>query len=100
MTGTDLIALLPLLIVTLVALVVLLLIAFWRRHLAVNVVTCLSLTAALAGLQYAAAVIPHDVTGLLLVDAFGLLYMALLLVASLVVAIQAHCYRNDRDTHP
>jgi NADH-quinone oxidoreductase subunit N len=100
MTGTDLLALLPLLSVTLAALVVLLLIAFWRRHLAVNLVTCLGLTVALAALLSTAAVIPHDVMALLRADAFGLLYMALLLGASLVVAIQAYDYLNGRDTHP
>ena len=94
--ASDLFAALPLLAMAATAMVVLSLVA-WRRHLLVAaVVTLLGHGAAFASLAVAATVIPRQLTALLIVDGYGLFYMALLLAASFVVSVLAYGYLKGR----
>ena len=92
----DLLAALPLLVMVATSIVVLLLVAFWRDLLVATVVTVLGHAAACASLAVAATVIPRQLTALLIIDGYGLFYMALLLAASFVVSVLAYGYLKGR----
>lgn len=96
MTRTDLIALLPLIVLGATAVLVMLAIA-WRRHHALAAgITVVGLGAALASLSPASSVAPRQVTPLLLVDGYTLFYSGLLCAGSLAVAILAYSYFAKR----
>lgn len=92
MTGADLLALLPLLIVAGTAILVLVGIAVRRHHRVTVWLTLAGLGAAVAALRPAAGRIPRQVTPLLQVDAYALLFWGLLLAASAAVAGLAYAY--------
>jgi NADH-quinone oxidoreductase subunit N len=94
--ATDLLATLPLLVMAATSIVVLLLVAFWRDLLVATVVTLVGHAAACASLAVAATVIPRQLTALLIIDGYGLFYMALLLAASFVVSVLAYGYLKGR----
>lgn len=98
MTGTDVLALLPLGILAFTALLILLAIAWRRRHLPVYVLTCLGFVAALLSLLVAEP--PYTIMALLVVDAHALFYMALLLLVALAVTVLAYDYLQDRESPP
>ncbi len=96
---TTLTALLPMLWVTLASIVVLLQLSIRRNHLAAVVLTCIGLLGALAGIIPAAMVVPHQVTSLLVVDAFALFFSGATIAAGLVVALLARPYLEACDEH-
>lgn len=96
MNGADLIALLPLLILTAVVLAVMLTIAFRRHHGLAAAAAATGLIVALASLPIAASVIPRRVTPLFMVDHYGLFFTGLILVATLVVVVLAYSYLQGR----
>jgi NADH-quinone oxidoreductase subunit N len=79
------------------ALVVLLVIAIRRQHLTIMLLTVGGLIGAGATLPLAATVVPHRLTPLLVVDLFSLFYVALLLIASLVVTVLSYSYLAGRE---
>ncbi len=85
-------ALLPMLWVTLASIVVLVQLSVRRNHRATYVLTCLGLVGALAGIVPAAALVPHQVTTLMVIDAFALFFSGATIAAGLVVALLAHPY--------
>jgi NADH-quinone oxidoreductase subunit N len=89
MTTPDVLALLPLLTVSAAALAVLSAVAVRRHHLGAAMLTWIGLAAALASLAPAASVAPQQITALFILDGYGLFYMALLIAASLAVAVLA-----------
>ena len=97
MTTADLTALLPLIAVGATGVVVTLVVAFYRNHMAVAGVTLVGLILAIAMLPIAASVIPHRVPPLLVVDSYALFYMGLIFAASLVVAVMAYGYLEGRE---
>lgn len=93
MTHADLITLTPLMIIAVTALLALLLIAIRRHHLAVTGITLCGLATALVTLWVVVLpLVPRQVTPLLVMDAYGLLLIALLIAASMVVTLLAHGY--------
>jgi NADH-quinone oxidoreductase subunit N len=98
-TTADLVAASPLIVIAVSAIVVLLVGAFRRNHLAVAAVTLLGHGAAFASLAAAATTVPRQITALLIIDGYGLLYVALLLAASFVVSVLAYGYLNGRADH-
>ncbi|MGD8376920.1 MAG: NADH-quinone oxidoreductase subunit N [Acidobacteriota bacterium] len=92
MTGPDLLVLLPLLIVAGTAVLVLVGIAVRRHHGLTVWLSLAGLVAAAAALGPAAGRIPRQVTPLLQVDAYGLLFWGLLLAASAAVVGLAYAY--------
>lgn len=92
MTATDLTAILPLIVLTVSALIMLLVIAFYRRHGLTFGLTVLGLVLSLVTLVPAAAVLPRQVTILFILDQYGLFFMGLLFASSLVVTLLTYAY--------
>lgn len=91
-TADNWIALLPILITSATAVVVMLSIAARRQH-GFNAAVCVvGLNAALLSCLGAIQVIPQKVTPLLIVDGFSVFYMALILVMTLVTATLCYAY--------
>jgi NADH-quinone oxidoreductase subunit N len=99
-TATDIRALLPLMVLAATALVVLGLAAFRRHHGLAATVAGLGQIAALVTLPIAfAGIMTRQVTPLLVLDPYGVVFMALLLLASLVVTMLAYGYLDGRQGH-
>lgn len=91
-TTQHFIALLPLLITSITAVVVMLAIAWKRNHALTFTLSVLGLNLALLSLLPAAGVTPIEVTPLLRVDTFACFYMGLVLVATLACVTLIHAY--------
>ncbi|GGJ06809.1 NADH-quinone oxidoreductase subunit NuoN [Halopseudomonas pertucinogena] len=85
-------ALLPLLIVCGTAIVVMLTIAWRRQHDLAFILTAVGLNLALLSLIPALQSAPIEFTSLMQVDRFALLYMGVILVATLACVTLAHAY--------
>jgi NADH-quinone oxidoreductase subunit N len=92
LTQESFIALLPLLITSATAVLVMLSIAIRRQHWWNATLTAIGLNAALGSLYFAAQVGPQAVTPLLMIDGYALFYMAVILVATLGCATLSHAY--------
>ncbi|MEX2300998.1 MAG: NADH-quinone oxidoreductase subunit N [Bryobacterales bacterium] len=99
MSPVDFIAIAPLIVTAATAVVVMLAIAIHRAHALAAGLCCAGLAAAMLSIGPAWSASPRQVTALLIVDHYGLFYIALLLAGSLVVAIFAHGYQKHA-THP
>ena len=91
-TTQHFIALLPLLITSITAVVVMLAIACKRHHTLTFALSVLGLNLALLSLLPAAGVTPIEVTPLLVVDKFACFYMGLVLAATLACVTLIHAY--------
>jgi NADH-quinone oxidoreductase subunit N len=91
-TLQHLMALLPLLVTSLTAVVVMLAIAAKRNHTVTFILSVVGLNLALLSLIPALEVAPLEVTPLLLIDKFACYYMALVLAASLACITLIHAY--------
>lgn len=92
MTGTDLIPLLPFLIIAATSVVITLAISFRRSH---GITFLLFLTGTASSFFSTFFVLPEEpcpVTPLLLVDGFGLFYTALILASAFIVALLSYDY--------
>ncbi|RPI57782.1 MAG: NADH-quinone oxidoreductase subunit N [Chloroflexi bacterium] len=92
MTASDLVALLPWLVLAAGALVVMLAIAFRRDHRLAAGVAMATLGLALLALPVAATAAPRAVTPLFHVDGYALFYTALLVAATAAVALLSYGY--------
>lgn len=92
LTLQDLIALSPLLIVSMTIVAVMLSIAWQRHHLLNATITVVGLNLALISLFWVWKVVPLQVTPLLQIDGFSLFYMALVLIASLATCTFAYSW--------
>lgn len=90
MSGNDLIALTPLLILALTAVVVMLTVAFYRRHNLVLLLTLFGIGLAFLSLFLTSAGLPRSVTALFTVDIYGYTFMGLLFVSTAIVAVFSH----------
>ena len=97
MDVANLMGLLPLIVIAATAVAVLLSAAVRRHHLAAAVMTVVGLSGAVVTVPLAATVVPRQITPLLIVDGYGLFYMALLIAASMLVAILAYGYLQGRE---
>jgi NADH-quinone oxidoreductase subunit N len=98
MSPADLIAIAPLIVTAATAVVVMLAIAIHRAHALAAGLCCAGLAAAMLSIGPAWSASPRQVTTLLIVDHYGLFYIAVLLAGSFVVAIFAYGYQK-RATH-
>ena len=97
MTRTDLLVLLPVLILAVSVVAALLAITIRRSHLATVGLTLGGLTLAFISIFVANSAAPRQVTEVLVVDGYALFYLGLLLAASFVVAVLSFGYlRNQR----
>jgi NADH-quinone oxidoreductase subunit N len=100
LTHSDLLVLLPLIIVAASAVSAMLAAAFYRRTQPVMVLSLLGLIISFAVLPLAASVGARQVTPLLIMDNYALFYMGLIFVATVVVTVL--CYRyfgGDESRH-
>ena len=96
MTTSDLVALLPWLVLAAGALVVMLGIAFRRDHRLAAGLALATLALALLSLPVAATAGPRDVTPLFRVDGYALLYTAILVAATAAVTLLSYGYLRER----
>jgi NADH-quinone oxidoreductase subunit N len=94
LTVQSLLALLPIIICSGTAVLVMLAIAFKRNHFMNATVTVMGLNASLLAVWWVSktAVLPQAVTELFVVDGYACFYMALILVATLACVTLAHAY--------
>jgi NADH-quinone oxidoreductase subunit N len=92
LTSDSFIALLPILITSATAILVMLSIAIRRHHWWNATLTVVGLNLALASIVIAARVTPQLVTPLLMVDGYALFYMAVILIATLGCATLSYAY--------
>ncbi|NLY57790.1 MAG: NADH-quinone oxidoreductase subunit NuoN [Gammaproteobacteria bacterium] len=97
-TPSHFVALLPLLIVGVTAIVVMLAIAWRRKHDLTFILTAIGLNLALLSLIPALQVTPLAFTELMQIDRFALLYMGLILVATLACTTLVHAYLGKSNT--
>jgi NADH-quinone oxidoreductase subunit N len=90
----DFIALSPILDLGAFSIATMLAIAFRRHHATIAVISFMSCLLTLATLPWAATAAPRSVTTLLVVDAHALLYMGLLLSATMVIIALSYRYLN------
>ncbi len=99
MNSTDMLALLPLLLIAATAILVMLAIAVRRSHLVSAVLTVLGFCAAFATLFVAAQFAPREVTPLIIIDSSALFYMGLILAASIAVVFLCYGYFKQEESH-
>jgi NADH-quinone oxidoreductase subunit N len=100
MTALDIVALKPIIILTIFTVAVMLVIAFCRHHGLVVLWTLAGLALSFAALPLAAHVAPRTVTPLLVLDHYALLYMGLIFIASFAVTLLSYNYLEGRQRHP
>jgi NADH-quinone oxidoreductase subunit N len=100
MIGADFLALSPLLVLSAAPVVVLLAIAWRRDHKVVRVLAMGSLVLALITCWFAAGQAPRQITALVLVDYFGLLYIVMTLLTTFVLFSMSKTYFSLRESQP
>ena len=99
MSANDLIALLPLIVAGAAAVAAMLLVAFWRNHRAIFLLTVAALAAAIGVLF-----VPHpnsaQVTPLLIMDGYARFFIGLIFAATVAVALLAYGYLEGHTTAP
>jgi NADH-quinone oxidoreductase subunit N len=100
MNAADFSASLPLLITSATAIVLMIAVAIRRNHEFAAVISLIGVAAALGSLPLAASAVPRQVTRLLVLDSYSLLYMAILLCATAFVFLLAYDYLRRRQEHP
>lgn len=94
MTAADVLALLPLLQVAATSVVVMLAIAVGRNHAVALGLTLAGLAASFCSIFF---VHPRQVTALLIMDNYALLFMGLIVAATFVVALLSYGYLAKRE---
>ena len=94
-TTQHFIALAPMLITTITTVVVMLAIAWKRKHSQTYLLSTIGLNLALLSILPALKVAPLAVTPLITIDQFACLYMAIMLVATLACVTLAHAYLGE-----
>jgi NADH-quinone oxidoreductase subunit N len=99
MNATDILALLPLLLIAATSVVVMLGIAARRSHALTAALTLTGLTAAFVSIGAAVPLVPRQVTSLLLVDGYALFYMGLIIASAAAVAVLSYQYFENHEGH-
>ena len=94
MTATDVLALLPLVLVAATSVVVMVAAAIRRNHALALGITLAGLAVAFCSVLF---VHPRQVTALLSMDSYALFFMGLIVAASFVVALLAYAYLETRE---
>jgi len=97
MNATELSALLPMIVVAATAVLLMLVIAFYRSHKVAAGVTAAGLVVAMITLWPAWNAAPQPVTSLLLIDRYALSFTGLLLITGLAITLLAAGYWAKRD---
>lgn len=97
MTSLDLLALMPMIILTSVILILMLMIAFARNLVVTSVTACVGLVLTLASILWVAGNVDgRSVTPLLTVDAYALLFAALIVAGAFFIVLISHSYYAGR----
>jgi NADH-quinone oxidoreductase subunit N len=99
MNATDILALLPLLVIAGASVVVMLGIAAKRSHSLTSGLTLGGLASAFVSIRIAAPVVPRQVTTLLLIDRYALFYIGLIIASVSVVVVLSYHYFEKRHCH-
>src|SRR6266404_387668 len=99
MNATDMLALLPLLLIAGTSILVMLGIAVKRNHAVTAALTLAGLAAAFVSITAAAPLVPRHVTSLLLIDRYALFYMGLIIASAAAVAVLSYQYFENHDGH-
>jgi NADH-quinone oxidoreductase subunit N len=94
--GMGVQAMLAPLILSISALIMMLQIAFWRHSLTTWLICCLTLVAAIASLYWSSLIVPMQVSAILTADKYSLFFSLLILFATLVTALLAKDYLEQR----
>lgn len=97
MTLTDFQHLLPLLILTFAVLVSMLVIAVGRNHKIMYVITAVSFLAAFVSLCELRDVGRYTIEPLLVIDGFGVFYIGMILLTSLLISMLSYAYFEQRE---
>lgn len=97
MNASDLLALLPLIILAGTSVVVIIAIAFYRNYLLTVFLTLAGMVGSFLSLPFALSVQPRQVTPLLIVDGTTVFYIGLVLTTSIVVVLLSYQYFRDYD---
>jgi NADH-quinone oxidoreductase subunit N len=97
MNGSDALALLPLLLLSGTAVVVMLGISVKRSHAVTAALTVVGLAASFLSIFAVASLVPRQVTSLLLVDGYALFYLGLIIASAAAVAVLAYSYFARQD---
>src|SRR5690606_18310779 len=98
MTVPDLTSLLPLLVTSAAALLLITAIAIKRNHLAMYLLTILSLLAAFVSLFKSQALAPHCMDPLFIIDGLGIFSWGLILLATLATTLFSYGYFQQRES--
>src|SRR3990172_187820 len=99
MTMEDLFALLPHIIIAASAVVILLVLAFYRNHRLTAALTVTGLVLALVSLTQVSVSVSRVITPLLIIDGYAVFFMGMIIAASIVVALLAYGYLEKREGH-
>lgn len=97
MSNTELFALLPLITFSVVIIIVLMAIPFWRNLKAICSLSAVGLLISMASIFLVSHLAPVQVTPLLVIDQYAFLFMVLIFLATLGVTLLAYDYLKDRD---
>jgi NADH-quinone oxidoreductase subunit N len=95
MTATDLITLLPLIVIAVSPVVIMLAVAFYRHHLPALLLTLAGISIAFLAI-FSVPDAPRNVTSLFIMDEFALFYMGLIFAASFAVTLLSSDYLKAR----
>jgi NADH-quinone oxidoreductase subunit N len=99
MSFTDLIPLMPLMILAATPIVVMLTVGVYRSHLITAVLTCIGLAAAFISLPMTSSAGSGQVTQLLIVDGFARFYMGLLIATGFGAVLLSYGYLRIYEGH-
>src|SRR5262245_50775974 len=99
MTATDLVSLMPIIVLGAAALALMLVNAFTRSHRVNLALTLAGLAISLATLPAAASGSPHTIAALLIIDQYAIFYIGLLTAATLVVVALSYGYIGRQTGH-
>ena len=100
MSATDLIAVLPFIVLGVTVTIVMLGIAFYRNHRLTALLSVLGLVLCLITIWPASDVAPRQVTPLFVIDRYALFYMGLIFAASIAVLLLSYGYLAARPEPP
>ncbi len=100
MALTDLLTLLPLIVLGGAAVIIMLVIAFYRNHRLTFLLTLISFALAFVVLPVSASASKSQVTSLLTIDHFAVYYIGLILAAGFAVALLAYRYLDIQGGSP
>lgn len=92
----NIVAMLAPLILAIATLLMMIQIAFWRHAIASWLICCGTLVAAIAALYWASTVAPQHVSAILVTDDYSVFFSLLILFASLITALLAKDYLEQR----